>query len=94
MKNETTKKDRVGDKLNALVECPWCPDAGEVAVRDETLHGHPVKRAGCGLCGVAGPFGQTDREALDYFQQAFNRELYGNVPYWLYEQMCECEVKE
>ena len=23
-----------------------------------------------------------------------NRELYGNVPYWLYEQMCECEVKE
>ena len=62
----------VSDSLDSLVECPWCPDAGEVASRDETLHGHPAKRASCGLCGVAGPFGQTDQEALDYFQQAFN----------------------
>ena len=63
--------------LNSLVECPWCPDGGDVRSQDEMMHGSPAKRASCQLCGVAGPYGQTDQEALDYFQQAFNSAICG-----------------
>lgn len=65
---------KIGDAPmpNDLHQCPWCPDGGDIKVLGEALFGHPAKRANCMTCGVAGPYGQTDDEALGYFQQAFN----------------------
>jgi len=75
---------------------------GSVSVRDQFFDVWKDEKAVRVMCAKYGITEDTQINAcwkiigdtLGRIEEKQNRELYGNVPYWLYEQMCECEVKE